>query len=88
MEKDNEKIFIVSLLTRANLRVLSRICKIGESISYMSYRDIGEILGMSYDNVRYHFKALEEDGVIVIEKVNCRKMVFHINMEKAKALVK
>ena len=37
MEKDNEKIFIVSLLTRANLRVLSRICKIGESISYMSY---------------------------------------------------
>lgn len=51
-------------------------------------RDIGEILGMSYENVRYHFKALEEDGVIVIEKVNCRKMVFHINMEKAKVLVK
>lgn len=63
MEKDNEKIFIVSLLTRANLRVLSRICKIGESISYMSYRDIGEILGMSYENVRYHLKLWKKMGL-------------------------
>lgn len=86
MEK--EKRMIMSFLTRSNLRVLSRICKINETISNMSYRNIGEILGMSYENVRYHFKALEVCGIMTIEKVNSRKVIFHINMKKAKALVK
>lgn len=85
---EDNKVLRVSLITRANLRVLTRICEIGESISNMSYRDIGKMLGMSYENVRYHFKALERNGYLTIEKQSAKKFVFHINVEKLKELIK
>lgn len=88
MEKINFQAFVLiqSGLTMANVNVLcSVIERYGKEIR-LSYRDIGEDLGMTYENIRYHFKALEKLGYLTIEKRSTRKFVFHINMEKANEL--
>ena len=64
MEKINFQAFVLihSGLTMANVNVLcSVIERYGKEIR-LSYRDIGEDLGMTYENVRYHFMALEKLG--------------------------
>lgn len=67
-KKFNDKNVVQSGLTNANLSVLFRIFVISEHITYMSFRGIGEWLGMNHENVRYHFKALEKAGYLTIEK--------------------
>ena len=86
MVKVNDTAVIESGLTNANLNVLLRISVIGERITYMSFRDIGKWLGMNYENVRYHFKAFEKADYLTIEKVNSRRLLFHLNMKKVKEL--
>lgn len=79
---------IKSGLSIANAMFLFRLCsEIGEDITYMSFRDIGNKLGMTYENVRYHFAKLQKRGFITIEKVNSRKAFYHINMEKVNKLL-
>ena len=88
MNKLNLEAFrlIKSGLTLANVNVLSSVVnKFGYNIR-LSYRDMEYDLGMTYENIRYHFKALEKLGYLTIEKRSTRKFVFHINMEKANEL--
>ena len=74
-------------LTKANAVVLVKIQKeFGNIIRYMSYRDLGHVMGMSYENVRHHFKALESNGYMVIEKSSAHKFLFRINVEKVNKL--
>lgn len=88
MKKLNLEAFrlIKSGLTLANVNVLSSVVnKYGYDIR-LSYRDMGYDLGMTYENIRYHFKALEKLGYLTIEKRSAQKFVFHINKEKANEL--
>ncbi len=80
---------IKSGLTKANSIVLIKIIReFGSIIRYMSYRDLGHEIGMSYENVRHHFKALENNGYMIIEKNSAHKFVFYINVEKVNKLYK
>lgn len=88
MKKINLEAFrlIKSGLTLANVNVLSSVVnKYGYDIR-LSYRDMEYDLDMTYENIRYHFKALEKLGYLTIEKRSPRKFVFHINKEKANEL--
>lgn len=78
---------IQSGLTLANVKVLFRVInEIGEKVAFLSYKDIGEKLGMSYETVRYHFIALEKCGYLTIEKINAKRSAYHIKMAEAKKL--
>lgn len=80
--------FFQSGLSPANMMVLLVVIKkFGKKIEYRSYKNLGNTLGMSYENVRYHFKILAAHGFLTIEKKSPRKLVFYIDVEKAKRLI-
>lgn len=73
-------------ITLSNMLAL---CKVIEAYGYkfsMSYKQIGNSIGMTYENVRYHFKKLEEVGLISIEHSSTRRLVCNINEDKIKEL--
>lgn len=79
-------ILIRSGLTMANVKTLTEVIeKLGYDVK-CSYRDIGDELNVTYENIRYHFRILEKLGYLTIEKRSPKKFVFHINKEKVNEL--
>lgn len=77
--------FLKKGLTTSDLSLLSDVIAVYGYKFSASYRKIGEKTNMSYENVRYHFKKLENVGLISIE-YSRRRLVCIINEDKVNEL--
>lgn len=74
----------VSLKT---INVLLQVMELYGNEFSVSYRTMGKKLGMTHENVRYHFQLLEKAGFVKCEKSKTRQHLHHLNMDKIKELL-
>lgn len=74
----------VSLKT---INVLLQVMEMYGNEFSVSYRTMGKKLGMTHENVRYHFLLLEKAGFVKSEKSKTHQHLHHLNMDKIKELL-
>lgn len=86
MKKKQTFFLLKKGLTASDLSLLSEVISMYGYKFSASYRQIGEKINMTYENVRYHFKKLEKVGLISIEHSSTRRLVCTINEDKVNEL--
>ena len=75
-------------MSYTTMTLLSKVAQMyGYVLENKSYRILGQKIGMSHDNVKYHFHKLERCGYLKIERHGNKAMSVYLDKDKVNQLL-